>query len=81
MSTMLMEPPLEPCRSYAFLYLANGSLLPRHLLVTRIHDIHEGRLPEVQWLVTGLDLDQRTQESFLFDGMRDVQPIAVTYPR
>ena len=75
MPTLVMEPPLAPCRSYSFLYPNNDSLLPRQLLVTRIHDIHEGRKPEAEWLVTGIDLEQRSQESFLFDVMLDVQPI------
>lgn len=44
MPTMVMEPPLEPCRSYSFRYPGEDAVLPRQLLVTRIHDIHEGRL-------------------------------------
>ena len=76
MFTMVFEPPLAPCRSYSFLYPNNGSLQPRRLLVTRVHDVHEGCLPQANWFVTGIDLDLQTEAVFLFDAMQEVQPIA-----
>jgi hypothetical protein len=75
MPSMELAPPLYPCRSYAFLYPANESMQPRRLLVTRVRDIHEGHEPDAQWLITGIDLDHRTEASFQFDTMRHVQPI------
>jgi hypothetical protein len=69
------EPPLQPCRSYRFLYPANGQLEPRQVFVMRIHDVHQGRQPHRSWLVTGKDLSHNQNTSFLFESMQEVQPL------
>ena len=76
MPTLELEPPLEPCRSYSFLYPNNDSLERRRLLVIQITDENDGRLLEAEWLVTGRDLERQAEESFRFRVMQDVVPIA-----
>lgn len=76
MAVLEMEPPLDPCRSYAFFYPGHDRLEPRRLFVTRIYDVHGGRAAEVQWLVTGTDLQRQSKASFQFDAMQDIRPLA-----
>ena len=70
-----IDPPLDPCRSYSFLYPGSVALEPRRLFVTRIQEANAGRVMPFQWIVTGTDLERQAEASFLFDAMRNVRPI------
>jgi hypothetical protein len=69
------DPPLDPCRSYSFLYPGSAALEPRRLFVTRIREVNAGRVTPFQWVVTGTDLERQAEASFRFDAMQDVRLI------
>ncbi|MBS0204533.1 MAG: hypothetical protein JSS49_16645 [Planctomycetes bacterium] len=75
MPALDLEPPLDPCRSYTFLYPGRDRLEPHRLFVTRVHDVHRGNAPQVKWLVTGTDLELQAELSFQYDAMQEIRPL------